>query len=230
MKRSQALWKLRRKRMAKKAVVAVAAASMAATVVVGGAVAFFSDTDSVTNVVSVAERLDVAMEEPAWNLEDGDGDGVPDAAQNLAPGQVVAKDPRVANKAGVDSWCMAQVSVPVHEVSLVGEDGRRRDPAPAELFSWELGEGWEEYGTAFLTEDGSAAVHTYLAKDAVAVGAQTPPVFTQVTMADVLEGSVSGTCSIDVKGFGVQAHGFSSPSEAWGALQGLDAPEDPVEP
>lgn len=229
MKRSQALWKLRRKRMAKRAVAAAAAASVAATVAVGGAVAFFSDTDSVTNVVSVAERLDVAVEEPAWSLTDNDGDGVPDAAQNLVPGQAVPKDPRVANRAGVESWCMAQVGVPVREASLVGEDGRRRDPAPVELFSWELQGGWEEYGEPRLSADGTTVVHTYLAKDTVAVGTQTPPIFTQVTMADVLEGSVSGTCSIDIKGFGVQAHGFSSPSEAWEALCGLDVPEAPAE-
>lgn len=223
MKGRPALWRLRRRRSARRAAAAVLAASLVGTVAVGGAVAFFTDTDSVTNVVSVAERLDVSVREPAWDTTDTDGDGVPDAAQGVVPGQTVAKDPRVANEAGVECWCMAQVTVPVRSVSLVGADGRRQDPAPAELFSWELGDGWEEYGEPRTSGDGASAVHTFLAKAPVAVGAQTPPVFTAVTMADVLEGSVSGTCSVDVRGYGVQAHGFASSAEAWEALQGLDA-------
>lgn len=228
MKGKPALWRLRRQRNARRVAVAVLSASLVGTVAVGGAVAFFTDTDSVTNVVSVAERLDVSVREPAWDTADPDGDGVPDAAQGVVPGQTVAKDPRVANKAGVECWCMAQVTVPVRTVSLVGADGRRQDPAPAELFLWELGEGWEEYGEPRTSGDGTSTVHTYLAKGTVAVGAETPPVFTSVTMADVLEGSVSGTCSVDVRGFGVQAHGFPSAVEAWEALQGLDAAGEQV--
>lgn len=191
--------------------------ALSSVVAFGGALAFFTDTETVENRLSVADPLEVAVIEPGWSLDDGDGDGVPDAAEGLVPRQGVPKDPRVENRSGTPCWMAARVRVPLVEASLVGEDGLATGPQATPLFSWSLLDGWSELGDPQVAEDGRALVHTYLADRPVEVGGQTPPIFTEVRLADLVEGSFSGPCSIEVEGIGVQTLGFASSGEAWEA-------------
>lgn len=191
--------------------------ALSSVVAFGGALAYFSDAETVENRFSVADPLEVSVVEPGWSLEDGDGDGVPDAGQGIVPRQVVPKDPRIENRAGTSCWMAAQVRVPLVQASVTGEDGLATEARATPLFSWALLDGWSELGDPFATDDGTALVHTYLADKPVEVGGQTPPIFSEVRLADLVEGSFSGPSSIEVRGIGVQTLGFASPEEAWEA-------------
>ena len=62
--------------------------------VVGGAIAYFTDTDTKTNVFTIGS-VDIELVEPNWNTTDANSNNVPDAAEDLMPGQSVAKDPKI---------------------------------------------------------------------------------------------------------------------------------------
>lgn len=85
---------------AKKKIAAVAlAACLAATAIVGGTLAYFTDTDKADNVFTVG-NVDIELTEPNWNE---------DNAENMYPGQIVAKDPTVTNQGA--NPCLVRVKV-----------------------------------------------------------------------------------------------------------------------
>lgn len=184
---------------------------------VGSTLAYFTDSSSVTNRFSVAEALDIEIEEPHWNTTDRDGDGVPDAAQNIVPTQTIPKDPAIVNEAGTEAWMIAQVKVPVRNASTVAADGSTKLAAPTEMFSYKLNSGWTQLGQRKVSDDGQWAIYTYGADRPVAIGGKTPTIFDSVTVANVVEGNFHGECQVVVDGFGIQRLGFDSVSAAWNA-------------
>lgn len=202
----------------------IAAAALALALGTGGMLAYFTGTDTVENEFTVSAGMANKIEvvEPSWDTTDADGNGVPDAAEDLVPLQEVAKDPAVANKSDVEAWAFIQVKVPTAEVSLLNEDGTPGEPSMAELFTYEVNAGWAEFGEP-VTADGYTT-HTYLCQQKVAAGAVTPAVFDSVTLVNLVEAQgTSGADSIDVTGMAIQAEGFDSPEAAWAAYRGQNA-------
>lgn len=59
---------------------------------------------------------DIQLTEPNWDVTDNDDNDVPDAAENLEPGQTVAKDPKVTNNSEtLDAYVFLKVVMPVNE-------------------------------------------------------------------------------------------------------------------
>lgn len=77
-----------RKRNAAAAVVTVCIAAMG----IGASLAYMTEKEEVTNVFTVGD-LDIGLEEPEWNPDDGDG-------SNLYPGYTVYKNPTIKNITG----------------------------------------------------------------------------------------------------------------------------------
>lgn len=91
---------------AKKKILAVAlAASMAVLAVGGSSLAYFTDTDSADNVFTVG-NIDVVLTEPHWDAE-GEKE-----AENMYPGEPVAKDPTVTNTGANPAVVRIKVTLP----------------------------------------------------------------------------------------------------------------------
>ena len=91
---------------AKKKIAAVAlAACLAATAIVGGTLAYFTDTDKADNVFTVG-NVDIELTEPGWEAT-GESE-----AQDMYPGEAVAKDPTVTNKGANPAFVRVKVEWP----------------------------------------------------------------------------------------------------------------------
>lgn len=190
---------------------------------IGGLWAYFTDSQTVSNAFTVVKSLKISIEEPAWDVSDEDGNGIPDASQNVTPTKEIKKDPRIKNESDTAVWMIAQVKVPYGTVATATDEGVRLEESPQQLFEWALEEGWTEPQEPQLVDDGAAMLHTYLAVRPVGVQQSTPPIFTKVRLINLIEGSFSGPCSIDITGCAIQAAGFETPEDAWSAYQSQNA-------
>ena len=192
----------------------LAALVLLLVVAVGGAIAYFTDTDEKTNTFTIG-NVDISLTEPNWDTTDSDSDGVPDASQDLMPGQSVAKDPTINNLSTKNSaYVFAKVVVPC-----------TTETTPQEIFTYTVNTGWTELTTTGLPEactNGSDGTLTELAK---ATNAQTPTststaVFSSVTLRSTLKGNegLTGNKNIVVTGYGIQKDGLAStvPATVWG--------------
>lgn len=192
-----------------------------------GMFAYFTDEDEAVNKFTLAtDDLGVVVEEPGWDaLPDDDGDGVPDAAQDMVPTQWVTKDPKVTNtgESAVDAYIMATVSVPVADVTYVDEEGEKVEGKNVELFTYEfLGGDWSEVGQP-VVKDGYA-VHTYSWGKVLATGESTTAIFDKVSLINLVnDQGQAGAKQIVVTAIAIQQEGFDSAEDAWAAYEGQKA-------
>ncbi len=112
--------------MKKKIISTILVAALAATAVIGGTLAYFTDTEEKTNVLTVG-NVDITLTEPNWD-ESGSKD-----AEDAYPGEPLAKDPTVTNVGA--NPCFVRVQVEWDDT--IGEMEYRTD-----YVAGALGEGW----------------------------------------------------------------------------------------
>ncbi len=193
--------------------------------VVGGAIAYFTDTDTKTNTFTIGS-VDITLTETGWDaLTDTDSDGIPDAAEDMMPGESVTKDPLVNNISTKNpAYVFVKVEVPCTTAV---------SPAtPVEIFTYTVNAGWTELSTAAVAcTSGGTATHVYyygsngtLTALAEAADASTPtsttnPVFSSITLRSTLTGNegLSGNKNVVVTGYGIQTEGLQSttPADVW---------------
>jgi len=204
-----------------------AAALLACALATGGMLAYFTGTDTVVNEFKISEGLanKVEVVEPSWDETDADGDGVPDAAQNLVPLQTVAKDPAVRNGSDIPAWCYIELKVPTAEVSVLAEDGTPGAAETRELFTYTVNEGWTEFKAPTVAD--GYTTHLYVADDPVAAGATTGALFDSVTLVNLVEAQgTSGADEITVTAHAIQAEGIEGNGEdAWDFYKAQNAPK-----
>jgi len=199
--------KMSRRTFTKAAGVSAAALAIAGT---GGALAWFTGRDEKANRVSVADNLPVEVVEPAWDES---------SAGNVVPGQHIPKDPRVKNlHEHIEGWLFIEVRVPSAVVSLV--DPATGSPAPpvrADLFSFDVPEGWTELESF---QDGEESVYRYAWPEPVAPQGETPALFDEVAFANLAEvQGQEGAKRLTVTGYGIQSHGLADCESAWRAYK-----------
>ena len=182
--------------------------------VVGGAVAYFTDTDSETNTFTIG-NVDIDLVEANWDTTDQDSNGIPDAAQDLMPGQTVAKDPVIKNlSTSNEAYVFAKVEVPC-----------TTETTPRELFTYTVNTGWTELSSTACTNGTATHIYYYgsngsLTALAKASNASTPTptsaaVFDNVTLLSSLTGAaaegLTGSKNIVVTGYGIQTQGLTAP-------------------
>lgn len=94
----------------KKNVTAAAVVACIAAVGIGSSMAYMTEKEEVTNVFTVGD-LDIGLEEPEWNPEDGDG-------VNMYPGYTVYKNPTIKNITSDEKGeepCYARVLVHIQD-------------------------------------------------------------------------------------------------------------------
>ncbi len=106
----------------------MAAFALLALLFIGGTVAYFTDTDSATNTFTLG-NVDIELIEPNW-----DSTGAAAAAQNILPGAVIAKDPKVQNVGTSDAYVFIKVKEPCY--------------ATTKAFTYTVNSGWVVVGTA----------------------------------------------------------------------------------
>ena len=212
----------------------VVALLLAFALIIGGIAAYFTDTEKVTNKFTIG-NVDIELSEPSWVTTDSNNNNVPDAAENLVPGDVVAKDPTVTVKAtSNDAYIFVKVEIPNYPDNSA-------TPVNTDLFTLCDGTGTSatpgvNSGWVLLEDQGvSNNVHTYVyaygsATTAtsnltkVTAGNSTAPVFDSVklttkesvaTAASTAMTNASAT-SLDVKvtAYAVQADNITEATPA----------------
>jgi predicted ribosomally synthesized peptide with SipW-like signal peptide len=203
----------------------LAAAILLFMFVIGGAIAYFTDTDTKTNTFTIGS-VDITLTEDGWDaLADTNSNDIPDAAEDMMPGESVTKDPLVNNISTKNpAYVFVKVEVPCTTVE---------SPAtPEEIFTYTVNAGWTELSTAAVAcTSGGTATHVYyygsngtLTALAEAADASTPtsttnPVFSSITLRSTLTGNegLSGNKNVVVTGYGIQTEGLQSttPADVW---------------
>ena len=207
-----------------------------AALAVGGALAFLTDTATVTNRFNIVDALEIEVTEPGWEeLPDTDDNGIPDVAEETTPGETFTKDPQVTNTAGTEAWIFARVDVPRAEVAVVDEDGTVQPAAETPLFSFDVNAEWTAMGDPVVSADGDTISYWFKRTGKLAVGATTGAIFDDVTYANVVEGEIGSNQEMDVvvTAYAIQTEGFDTADDAWtayteqnkdGVLDGVQLP------
>lgn len=191
----------------------VALCAVACTCVIGvsslGSYAYFTDSSSKLNTFTVS-HLDISLTEPNYTaLSDSNSDGIKDVATNMVQGKTTKADPTIVNNSTIGAYAIMVVDVPIRNVMTVSSAPSKET---IELFSYVVNSGWTLRSTKNL-DDYVRRVYTY--NSVVDVGKKTTPLFSTVTYADVVEGQISDTLSIPIKGYAIQAKAFNSVDDAY---------------
>lgn len=188
---------------------------------VGGAIAYFTDSEEKTNTFTIG-NVDISLTEANWSLTDDNHNDVPDAAENVVPGQSIPKDPVIKNESTTNpAYVFAKVEVPCTTAT---------SPAtPVEIFSYTpVNAAWTELSSAAVAcTSGGTATHVYYygtnnTLSSLAANTAAPALFTSITVSSQVTGATSegltGAKNVVVTGYGIQTNGLASttPVDVWG--------------
>ena len=204
----------------------LAAAILLFMFVIGGAIAYFTDTDQKTNTFTIGS-VDITLTEDGWDaLPDTNDNDIPDAAEDMMPGESVTKDPLINNASTKnDAYVFAKVEVPCTTIVAPATTSE-------ELFTYTTNAGWTELSTAAVAcTSGGTATHVYyygtngtLTTLAKASSSTTPtstsnPLFSTISLRSTLKGNegLTGEKQVVVTGYGIQTEGLTStaPADVW---------------
>ena len=137
-----------------------------------------SDPGTAVNVITVGS-VDIRLEEPSWD---------PEKAQELHPREQTAKDPLIVNTGENPARVFLEIRVPVKDLALVSDDGKKMEPKICRLFTYTAEEKYWE----LIHEEvkGGTANQVFAYRRILNPGEKTEPLFTTVSVANYLEGSV----------------------------------------
>lgn len=211
--------------MSKKKTIAVAVV-LALVLIIGGMLAYFTDTDTKTNVFTIGDEVEISLSETNWSTTDTNNNNVPDASEGVHPGTKVVKDPTINNDSDTTTaYVFAEIVVPCYDAD---EDGDADTPLFKLLGSTNdnvLGtdqgdagnSGWilindPEVDTGSNTITYVYAYGTSSAMTSLAANTSTAtPVFSKVQVdPDLTADQVASLSSsdIDVNAYGIQTDGL----------------------
>ena len=209
--------------MNKKVKAILAGVSTVVVIGVAGIVAYFADTDTATNTLTIG-NVTIDLQEPTWEAAvadktngDKNNNNIPDYAENLAPNATAAKDPQIENTGSKNAYVYLKVTVPVKEVITANADGtivNSGEATATQLFTYELAENskWSEIvgerQTNINSETNKIESYSYIYyyNEVVEPNTTTDTLFTQVKYANVIEGqNDNATVTIDVVAYAIQS-------------------------
>lgn len=113
------------KKSKKNLVLAIAACTLFLTLAFGGTLAYMTDTEGITNTVTVG-RVNIDLEEPGYP---GNGS---DEVKNIIPNQEIVKDPQIENTGNNDALVFLRVEVP--QETFTNEDDSTWEQKKQDLF------------------------------------------------------------------------------------------------
>ena len=195
----------------------IAAVVLMLVLLVGGLIAYFTDTETKTNVFTIG-KVKIDLTEPNWD---------PDDAEDLMPNAVVPKDPIVTND-GTDegstspAYVFVKVEVPCYTTSATATPAN----TTAELFTFTPNSGWTQLSHTMCASSSAKSEYVFYygtngSLTPLAVDATTPAVFNNVTLANI-DGSETMPASIEmpVTAYGIQTEGIAAndPATAYGSF------------
>ena len=158
----------------------IASIVLALILLIGGAVAYFTDTQSVTNTFTLGS-VKIELTEPSWDEENG---------KNLVPGTEVAKDPTIKNIGRNKAFVFIQTEEPCYN--------------GGELLQYVVNEEWTEISGNVCT-DSEPVTKTYAygtssAMTELDIQESTTTLFDSVTMDPALtQDDYTAVSGIDLK-------------------------------
>ena len=185
----------------------VMALTLAALLLVGGVFAYLTDTDTQTNTFTMGE-VTIDLTEPTWDeYPDEDNNGVPDPAEDIWAGKVIAKDPTITNTGDNDAYVYLMVSVPKQNIVTAQADGTPNEAAVTQLFNYTVNGGWTLLKSNTSGADENVYLYAYdtaLAPTEVTATA----LFDEIEFVNVIEGQILSdvTFNIPVVAYAIQSN------------------------
>lgn len=171
-------------------------ASLAAVAVIGSSLAYFTDEDEKTNTITIG-NVEIKLTEPEWDAEGEE------EAEEMYPGEAVAKDPTVENTGANPAFVRVRVEWPE------GVDLSYR----TDYVDEKLGDDW-----AYNETDG----YFYYTK-VLEAGATTDALFDQIVLStDTTNGDATTGYDIVVTAEAIQAQGAAT---QWSRVETMDVAE-----
>ncbi len=198
--------------MKKQVLAGALAASIAAVAIAGASLAYFTDEKAADNTFTVG-NVKIELTEPSWN-NGTDLGGFEVEAEDLYPGEAVAKDPTVKNVGANPAFVRIKVDMAEDVKNVISFRTDYQDGISSD---------WEEYNGY------------YYHKGVLAVDETTDALFDQIVLSTSVENDqLVGTQNINVTAQAVQAQGAQTKwadvenmtveqIAAWFATCGLDA-------
>ena len=241
---------------------ALCAASILGVVAISGIFAYLTDFETKENKFTIG-NVDIELLEPAWEIiyddpatEDVDEDngvdkdknGIPDFAENIVPGQVIAKDPQIKNIGANDAYVFMLVDIPSKDIDEYDEDGNIVNSADDGLVSFlyetmydnNYGyneDDWVKIGWKSMYNENDRricrSVYAYklpLLADPSGDGAEANPLFDHVQVANVALDQIDteeDDIGIKITAIAIQADDL--PDEISGAIEDSDTDEEYIE-
>lgn len=222
--------------MSKKKSIAVAIVLLL-VLLIGGMLAYFTDTDTATNVFVLGDDIDISLTESnPWNKSASGNTWNSVDANGIHPGAVVSKDPTIVNESlTTPAYVFAEVIVPTYDVGNGSKaplfklnSGTTTTPVALGTTVGSAGNtGWTLIKVDNTTNGvikyvyayGTSSAMTQLAKSTSATEkTKTSPVFTCVTLEPSLTAAQKATATnqnIVVNAYGIQTDslGVTAPLE-----------------
>lgn len=174
---------------------------------IGGMLAYFTDTDTKTNEITLGDNIDIAVTE-TWTPEDGLG---------LHPGAVVTKAPKIQNvSTSTSAYVFAEIIVPCYATTGT--------TANAPLFTFTANSGWALINTptvnttdktiTYVYAYGTSSAMTELAKNTTTPNAVFDTVTLEPTLTQAQKATASSTPNIIVNGYGIQTDNMTGKTPA----------------
>lgn len=216
--------------MSKKKSIAVAIVLLL-VLLIGGMLAYFTDTDTATNVFVLGDDIDISLTESSpWNKSASGNTWNSVDANGIHPGAVVSKDPTIVNESlTTPAYVFAEVIVPTYSTGSGSaplfklNSGTTSSPAALGTSVGDAGNtGWTLIKVTNDTTNGvikyvyaygTSSEMTPLAKSTSATEkTKTSPVFTCVTLEPSLTADQKATATnqnIVVNAYGIQTDSLS---------------------
>lgn len=180
----------------------VVATVLVAVLLIGGLLAYFTDTDTATNVFTLGDNVEISLSETAWVAANGTG---------IHPGANIANNPIITNDSTTTpAYVFAEVIVPCYDSDSDGD-------ADDALFTLDtIGSGWTLISTSAVNTTNKTITYVYAYGSASAMtlltsSSSTTAVFSSVTLKSTLtetQRATAGTTNIVVNAYGIQTDGL----------------------
>ena len=184
--------------------------ALLAVAIVGGTMAYFTDTESATNVFTVGS-IDIELTEPNWN---------PNVKPDIVPGNSYAKDPKLTNKGNSDAY--VRIGVNVNNPAILTTLSSTSEYRPALEKIVDIQSDWT-FDKVITNADESVTIY-YNYVNVLAPDATTPDLFTRVMIptdlkqTDEVKAIAGKEFKLTINGQAIQADGFATKEAAYAAL------------
>lgn len=187
---------------------------------IGGMLAYFTDTETATNVFVLGDEVEITLTETAWDaLADTNDNDIPDIAEGIHPGTQVAKNPIVTNDSSTTpAYVFLEVIVPCYDNGY--SDTTTTPVLDSDLFDLNglPGSGWTKLSESTIDTTNKTKTYVYYYGTSsgltpLAANTSTSPLFTSVTLKSTITSTEASTApanpNVVVNAYAIQTDGLS---------------------